>query len=248
MALSVMAVSISVSPFGHRRGRHVHVHDVGAEPLAGQLEGALRAGGGLEEQVDQRAPAQDVALLDDLAVVLGGLVGQIEQGVDLARRQVPRRSAGDGGGRRPWRMGWSLKRVLYADSPARKAVLARRRTRRRAQAWLLLGSPANPGNQAGKTPMTEPVRHPRGLQPEPAARGREPVHLRPRADGGGQPRGRRPRRQAADGLRRASAAAPRLSSAAGSPTRIRRASSPSTARGAGSTSSSSTPPTTSAWR
>ena len=57
----------------------------------------MRAGRGLEEQVDQRAPAQDVALLDDLAIALGGLVGQVEQGVDLARRQVPRRSGGDGG-------------------------------------------------------------------------------------------------------------------------------------------------------
>ena len=64
----------------HGRGRHVHVHDVGAEPLARQLEGALRAGRGLEEQVDQRAPAQDVALLVDLAIAVGGLVGQIEQG------------------------------------------------------------------------------------------------------------------------------------------------------------------------
>ena len=79
MALSVMAVSISVSPFCTEEVRHVHVHDVGAEPLARQLEGALRAGRGLEEQVDQRAPAQDVALLDDLAVAVGGLVGQIEQ-------------------------------------------------------------------------------------------------------------------------------------------------------------------------
>jgi hypothetical protein len=51
------------------------------------LEGALRAGRGLEEQVDQRSPAQDVALLDDLPIVLGGLVGQIEQRADLARRQ-----------------------------------------------------------------------------------------------------------------------------------------------------------------
>ena len=63
MALSVIAVSISVSPFCHRRGRDVHVHDVGAEPLARQLERALRARRGLEEQVDQRAAAQQIALL-----------------------------------------------------------------------------------------------------------------------------------------------------------------------------------------
>ena len=80
MALSVIAVSISVSPFCTDEVDDVHVHDVGAEPLARQLERALRAGRGLEEQVDQRAPAQDVALLADLAVVVGGLVGEIEQG------------------------------------------------------------------------------------------------------------------------------------------------------------------------
>ena len=42
----------------HRGGGDVHVHDVGAEPLRRHLEGALRAGRGFEEEVDQRAPAQ----------------------------------------------------------------------------------------------------------------------------------------------------------------------------------------------
>jgi hypothetical protein len=46
---------------------HRHVHDIGAEPLAGQLEGALGAGGGFEEQVDLGAAAQGGALFVDLA-------------------------------------------------------------------------------------------------------------------------------------------------------------------------------------
>ncbi len=67
----------------HRRGRDVHVHDVGAEALGRHLERALRARRGFEEQVDQRAAAQHVALLAGLAVVVGGLVGEIEQKIDL---------------------------------------------------------------------------------------------------------------------------------------------------------------------
>ena len=52
MALSVAAVSISVSPLLHRRGADRHVGDLRAEPLAGDLEARLRAGRRLEEQVD----------------------------------------------------------------------------------------------------------------------------------------------------------------------------------------------------
>ena len=98
----------------HGGGRHVHVHDVGAEPLARQLEGALRAGRGLEEQVDQRSPAQDVALLVDLAVAVGGLVGEIEQCVDLACRQVLTGQEMAAGERGLGLWCWSLKPVLYA--------------------------------------------------------------------------------------------------------------------------------------
>ncbi len=39
----------------HRGGRDRHVHDVGAEPLAGELERGLRARRCFEEQVDLRA-------------------------------------------------------------------------------------------------------------------------------------------------------------------------------------------------
>ena len=43
-----------------------HVHHVGAEALAGEFERGLRAGRGLEEQIDQRAAAQGGRLLLDL--------------------------------------------------------------------------------------------------------------------------------------------------------------------------------------
>ena len=51
----------------HRGGGDVHVHDVGAEPLAGQFERRLRARRTLEEQIDMRSPAQNIALLLRLA-------------------------------------------------------------------------------------------------------------------------------------------------------------------------------------
>jgi hypothetical protein len=72
----------------HRRGRDRHVHDIGAEPLAGKLEGALRPGRGLEEEVDQRAAAQIVALFVDLATKLAGLLGKVEQPGDLGARKT----------------------------------------------------------------------------------------------------------------------------------------------------------------
>jgi len=60
-----------------------HVHDIGAEALAGQFERGLRAGGGLEEQIDLRAPAQRGALLLDLARHVDGGVGEVQQVLDL---------------------------------------------------------------------------------------------------------------------------------------------------------------------
>ena len=60
-----------------------HVHHVGAEALAREFERGLRAGGRLEEQVDLRAPAQCGALLLDLTRNAHGLVGEIEQQLDL---------------------------------------------------------------------------------------------------------------------------------------------------------------------
>ena len=58
----------------HRGGGDRHVDDVGAQPLAGELEAGAGAGAVLEEQVDQGAPAQQVAL---------GLAGPVEQHVAL---------------------------------------------------------------------------------------------------------------------------------------------------------------------
>ena len=68
----------------HRGGGDVHVHDVGAEPLRRHLEGALRARRGLEEQVDQRAPAQHVALFARDTVGVGELIGEIEKEIDFS--------------------------------------------------------------------------------------------------------------------------------------------------------------------
>ena len=62
-----------------------HVHDVGAEALAGQLEGALRARRGLEEEIDLGAAAQNIALLVDLTVLLDIGVGEVEKAGDVRR-------------------------------------------------------------------------------------------------------------------------------------------------------------------
>ena len=68
-------------------GGHGHVHDVGAQPLAGQLERRLGAGGSLEEEVDLRPPPQRALLLLDLSGHVDGGVGQVEQRLDVPRRQ-----------------------------------------------------------------------------------------------------------------------------------------------------------------
>ncbi len=74
-------------PFAHRGGADRHVHDVRAEPLAGELEGGLRAGRDLEEQVDLGAAAQRGALLLDLAIDLDEFFGEIEETDDLLARK-----------------------------------------------------------------------------------------------------------------------------------------------------------------
>jgi len=71
MALSVAAVSISVSPF--------HVHDVRPQPLAGDLEGALRARRGLEEQVHLGAALQHRLALVGLAAQAHVAFGKVEE-------------------------------------------------------------------------------------------------------------------------------------------------------------------------
>ena len=83
IALSVIAVSISVSPFLTLECADRHVHDVGPEALAGEFERRLRAGRGFEEQVDLSAAAQRRALLLDLPRDRDRLLGEIEQSLDL---------------------------------------------------------------------------------------------------------------------------------------------------------------------
>ena len=64
-----------------------HVHHVGAEPLAGQFERGLGAGGDLEEQVDLGAAAQRGALLFDLAIEFDEFLGEVEQAGNLRVRK-----------------------------------------------------------------------------------------------------------------------------------------------------------------
>jgi hypothetical protein len=77
--LSVIAVSISVSPFLTEEACRRHVHHVRAQPLARDLETCLRAGRGLEEQINLGAPAKRIAGLDDLAVGLSFPICEIEK-------------------------------------------------------------------------------------------------------------------------------------------------------------------------
>jgi len=71
----------------HGGGADRHVHNVGAEPFAGELEGGLGAGRDLEEQVDERSPAQRNLLLVDLAVELDEVLGEVEQSQNLLARK-----------------------------------------------------------------------------------------------------------------------------------------------------------------
>ena len=71
----------------HRRRTRRHVHHVGAEPLAGQFERRLGAGGHLEEQIDLGAAAQRGALLFDLAIEFDEFLAEIEQAGNLLVRK-----------------------------------------------------------------------------------------------------------------------------------------------------------------
>ena len=68
--------------------RDRHVHHVGAEPLAGDLERRLRAGRGLVEQIDLRAPAQIGPLLFNLPRHLDGVLGEIKKRHDIRARKA----------------------------------------------------------------------------------------------------------------------------------------------------------------
>ncbi len=71
----------------HGGGADRHVHDVGAEPFARELERGLGTGRHLEEQVDQGAPAQRRLLLLDLAVEIDEMLGEVEQAQNLLARK-----------------------------------------------------------------------------------------------------------------------------------------------------------------
>ena len=87
IAFRVIAVSISVSPLRIERDRDRHVDDIGAEPLAGDLERGAGARRILEEAVDQRAPAQGGGLLVGLPAQLDIGVGEIEHMLDILPAQ-----------------------------------------------------------------------------------------------------------------------------------------------------------------
>jgi hypothetical protein len=65
--------------FAHRRRTCRHVHDVGAQPFAGQFERRLGAGRDFEEQIDLGAAAQRGALLLDLAIEFDEFLAEVEQ-------------------------------------------------------------------------------------------------------------------------------------------------------------------------
>jgi hypothetical protein len=71
----------------HRRDRDGHVDDIGAEPLAGDLERRAGARRILEKAVDQRAAPQGRALLVGLPAQLDIGVGEIEHMLDILPAQ-----------------------------------------------------------------------------------------------------------------------------------------------------------------
>ncbi len=71
----------------HRGGLQRHVHHVGAEPLAGQLEARHRPGRRLEEQVDLRQATQRRLVPRAPAVQLDIVVGTAEDPADVLGRQ-----------------------------------------------------------------------------------------------------------------------------------------------------------------
>ena len=71
----------------HGGGIDRHVHHVGAEPLAGELERRLRAGGGFEEEIDLGPAAQRGALLLDLPVEGDEFLGEVEEADNLVIRK-----------------------------------------------------------------------------------------------------------------------------------------------------------------
>src|SRR5205823_14411781 len=100
-------------PFFDRTGGRLHVDDIAAEALTGQLERRARAGRILEKQIDDRASGQEVALLLGAAIEGDISLGKIEQGADLLRGEsfdAEQMSVGESKG------GSSAHRGLLIDS------------------------------------------------------------------------------------------------------------------------------------
>ena len=71
----------------HRAGLDRHVDDIGAEPLAGDLERGAGARRILEKAVDQRAAAQPRGFLVGLAAQFDIGVGEVEDVLDVLAAQ-----------------------------------------------------------------------------------------------------------------------------------------------------------------
>ncbi len=85
----------------HARIGDRHVHHIGTEPLAGQLERGLGSRRSFEEEVDLGAPAQCRGLLVLAAGNLDGLVGAVEKVMDIVlgeRLDTQKVSVGKGHG------------------------------------------------------------------------------------------------------------------------------------------------------
>ncbi len=87
MALSVIAVSISVSPLRIEDELTAMFMTSAPRRFAGKLEGRLGAGRDLEEQIDLGAAAQRRTLLFDLTVEFDEFLGEIEEAHDLVMGQ-----------------------------------------------------------------------------------------------------------------------------------------------------------------
>ena len=72
----------------HARGGRVEVGDLGAEPLAGDLEREERAGRILEEGVDLGEAGEPFVGLSDAAVERDPRLGRIEDQIDVGRRKA----------------------------------------------------------------------------------------------------------------------------------------------------------------
>src|SRR5204863_6842505 len=70
------------------RAARGEVHDVGGQPLGGELEGRARARARLVEEVEDRAPAPRGDLLDVAVGDLRERGGAVEQALDVVAREV----------------------------------------------------------------------------------------------------------------------------------------------------------------